>query len=572
MSEYMIIDGIQAEINGEKNILELARKVGIEIPAFCYDPELSIYGACRMCMFEDERGKLDAACSCRPRAGMVIKTNTPKLRKYRKMILELLLANHCRDCTTCHMSGKCKLQEFAYKFNIENVRFPNNSCTLSPDSSSNCILRNPGKCILCGKCVRMCNEIKSVGAIDYAFRGSKMKIATAFDGDIKNSPCVGCGQCAAVCPTGAITIRDDADLVWKVLGNPEYEVSVQIAPAVRVGISKEFGFSEGENVMGKLVTALREMGFEKVYDTNIGADLTIIEESNELIKRIKKGGKLPMFTSCCPAWIRFAEDKYPDLLDNISTCRSPMQMLGSTVKAMYKGEKKHIHVAIMPCSAKKDEARRAKFMDKDGNPIIDYVLSTQEVVRMIREHGIHFAQLKEDLPDVPFKEYTGAGVIFGASGGVMEAALRTAVETITGEKLGNLNFEAVRGMEGVKEAEYDVKGLKVKVAVVSGLKNAAAICDKVRKGEADYQFIEIMSCPGGCVNGAGQPFVDAFTRSSTDYKGMRAKGLYDTDANMTSRKSHDNYAVTALYDNFFGEVGGHKAHELLHTKYTPKNK
>ncbi len=567
MSEYMIIDGIKAEINGEKNVLEVARKVGIEIPAFCYDPELSIYGACRMCMFEDERGRFDAACSTIPRAGMVIKTNTPKLRKYRKMILELLLSNHCRDCTTCHMSGKCRLQEFAYKFNIEGVRFPNNACQLSPDSSSSCILRDPGKCILCGKCVRMCNEIQSVGAIDYAFRGSKMKIATAFDGDIANSPCVGCGQCAAVCPTGAIVIRDDADQVWNALGNPNIEVSVQVAPAVRVGLGTEFGFEEGTNVMGKLVTALREMGFDKVYDTNIGADLTIMEESNELIHRIKKGGKLPMFTSCCPAWIRFAEDKYPELLDNISTCKSPMQMLASTVKATYTGEKQHIHVAIMPCSAKKDEAKREKF-----NGAVDYVLSTQEVVRMIREHGIHFKYLEESLPDVPFKEYTGASVIFGATGGVMEAALRTAVEQITGQKLPNVEFKEVRGMKGIKDAEYKVGNLTVKVAVVSGLKNAAIICDKVKNGECDYQFIEIMSCPGGCVNGGGQPFVDAFTRSDIDYKSMRAKGLYDTDANMSVRLSHENMAVNSLYDNFFGEVGGHKAHELLHTHYEPKNK
>ena len=565
MSEYMIIDGVKVEIEGEKNILELARKAGIEIPAFCYDPELSIYGACRMCMFEDERGRFDASCSCKPRDGMVIKTNTPRLRKYRKMILELLLANHCRDCTTCHKSGKCKLQEFAYKFNIEGVRFPNNSCSLASDTSSYSIVRTPSKCILCGKCVRMCNEVQTVGAIDYAFRGSKMKIATAFDGDINNSPCVGCGQCAAVCPTGAIVVRDDADAVWKVIGDSNIEVSVQVAPAVRVALGTEFGLPEGTNVMGKLTTALKEMGFDKVYDTNISADLTIVEEANEFINRVQNGGKLPMFTSCCPAWIRFAEENYPELLDNLSTCKSPMQMLAATVKAMYKGEKKHVHVAIMPCSAKKDEAKREKF-----NGDVDFVLSTQEVVRMIREQGIHFNHLADTLPDNPFGEYTGAGVIFGASGGVMEAALRTAVEKITGETLGNVEFTDVRGMEGIKEATYDVKGLKVKVAVVSGLKNAREICDKVKAGEADYQFIEIMSCPGGCVNGGGQPFVDAFTRSDLDYKGLRAKGLYKDDADSQSRKSHENAGVKALYDNFFGEVGGHKAHELLHTHYEAK--
>ena len=565
MSEYMIIDGVKVKIEGEKNILELARKAGIEIPAFCYDPELSIYGACRMCMFEDEKGRFDASCSCKPRDGMVIKTNTPKLRKYRKMILELLLANHCRDCTTCHMSGKCRLQEFAYKFNIENVRFPNNSCSLNMDKTSHSILRTPSKCILCGKCVRMCNEIQSVGAIDYAFRGAEMKIATAFDGDIANSPCVGCGQCAAVCPTGAIIIKDDADAVWKAIGKPDVEVSVQVAPAVRVGLGTEFGFTEGENVMGKLVTALKEMGFDKVYDTNIGADLTIVEEANELVNRVQNGGKLPMFTSCCPAWIRFAEENYPDLLDNISTCKSPMQMLAATVKAMYKGEKKHVHVAIMPCSAKKDEARREKF-----NGDVDFVLSTQEVVRMIREHGIHFKYLQESQPDNPFGEHTGASVIFGASGGVMEAALRTAVETITGLSMPNVEYTAVRGMEGVKEAEYDVNGLKVKVAVVSGLKNARELCEKVKKGEVDYQFIEIMSCPGGCVNGGGQPFVDAFTRSDIDYKGLRASGLYKTDEKMVNRKSHENKAIKNLYETFLGEVGGEKAHELLHTHYQAK--
>lgn len=552
--KFMTIDGKTVEINGERNILEVARKAGIDIPAFCYDPELSIYGACRMCVFENERGGIDASCSAQPRDGMVIKTNTPRLRKYRKMVLELLLASHCRDCTVCPKNNNCKLQEFALRYNLTDVRFPNNYIQAEKDASSYSIVRDPAKCILCGKCVRMCNEVQNVGAIDYGFRSSKMKIVTAFDGEIANSPCVGCGQCAAVCPVGAIVVKSDAEAVWNALADGNTEVSVQVAPAVRVALGKELGLKEGEPLMGKLVFALKALGFDKVYDTSLGADMTIFEEAAEFLDRLNNGGKLPLFTSCCPAWVKFAEQKYPELLSNVSSCKSPMEMFAAVVKNQYKGEKKHVHVAIMPCTAKKFEAKREEFVAKDGSQTVDYVLSTQEIISMIKTAGINFAEAESVAVDNPFEEYTGAGVIFGVTGGVTEAVLRFAAKD---KSLKEIAYTGVRGLAGVKEATVKIAGKDVKIAVVSGLANASRLIEKIKNGEAAYDFVEVMACPSGCINGGGQPRTELCGRT------LRAGGIYKADETEAKRASDENVSVKKILDDMDSRL----KHELLHTSY-----
>lgn len=552
--KFMTIDGKTVEINGERNILEVARKAGIDIPAFCYDPELSIYGACRMCVFENERGGIDASCSAQPRDGMVIKTNTPRLRKYRKMVLELILASHCRDCTVCPKNNNCKLQEFALRYNLTDVRFPNNYIQAEKDTSSYSIVRDPAKCILCGKCVRMCNEVQNVGAIDYGFRSSKMKIVTAFDGEIANSPCVGCGQCAAVCPVGAIVVKSDAEAVWNALADGNTEVSVQVAPAVRVALGKELGLKEGEPLMGKLVFALKALGFDKVYDTSLGADMTIFEEAAEFLDRLNNGGKLPLFTSCCPAWVKFAEQKYPELLSNVSSCKSPMEMFAAVVKNQYKGEKKHVHVAIMPCTAKKFEAKREEFVAKDGSQAVDYVLSTQEIISMIKTAGINFAEAESVAVDNPFEEYTGAGVIFGVTGGVTEAVLRFAAKD---KSLKEIAYTGVRGLAGVKEATVKIAGKDVKIAVVSGLANASRLIEKIKNGEAAYDFVEVMACPSGCINGGGQPRTELCGRI------LRAEGIYKADETEAKRASDENVSVKKILDDMDSRL----KHELLHTSY-----
>lgn len=552
--KFMTIDGKTVEINGERNILEVARKAGVDIPAFCYDPELSIYGACRMCVFENERGGIDASCSAQPRDGMVIKTNTPRLRKYRKMVLELLLASHCRDCTVCPKNNNCKLQEFALRYNLTDVRFPNNYIQAEKDTSSYSIVRDPAKCILCGKCVRMCNEVQNVGAIDYGFRSSKMKIVTAFDGEIANSPCVGCGQCAAVCPVGAIVVKSDAEAVWNALADGNTEVSVQVAPAVRVALGKELGLKEGEPLMGKLVFALKALGFDKVYDTSLGADMTIFEEAAEFLDRLNNGGKLPLFTSCCPAWVKFAEQKYPELLSNVSSCKSPMEMFAAVVKNQYKGEKKHVHVAIMPCTAKKFEAKREEFVAKDGSQAVDYVLSTQEIISMIKTAGINFAEAESVAVDNPFEEYTGAGVIFGVTGGVTEAVLRFAAKD---KSLKEIAYTGVRGLAGVKEATVKIAGKDVKIAVVSGLANASRLIEKIKNGEAAYDFVEVMACPSGCINGGGQPRTELCGRI------LRAEGIYKADETEAKRASDENVSVKKILDDMDSRL----KHELLHTSY-----
>ena len=557
--KFMTIDGIPVEINGEKNLLELIRKVGIQMPTFCYHTELSIYGACRMCMVENEWGGLDAACSTPPKAGMNIKTNTERLRKYRKNILELLLANHCRDCTTCEKSNNCKLQDLAMRFKIEGVRFPNTAKTDAVDKSSPCIVKDNSKCILCGDCVRMCNEIQNVGAIDFAHRGSKMVISTAFDKPLAETPCVGCGQCVSVCPTGALMLNSEADKVWKALDDKEVKTSVQVAPAVRVALGKEFGLKDGENVMGKIVTALRKMGFDEVYDTSLSADLTVIEETEEFIKRLENGGTIPLITSCCPAWIQYAEKKHPELLENISTCRSPMQMLASIVKDQAKKkQEKHFHVAIMPCTAKKFEGQREEFIT-DGQRNVDAVITTRGLIRMIKEAGIVFDELEPEAIDMPYGTVSGAGVIFGVTGGVTEAVLRRVVANKSRSELLNIANIGQRGNKGVKEFAITYGEQELKIAVVSGLANAESVIKRMKAGE-HFDFIEVMACPGGCVNGGGQPFGHAQDKNN------RAKALYEVDKLLPIRRAEENPVINALYE----DVLDGRTHELLHVHYGKK--
>lgn len=556
--KIMTIDGIPVEINGEKNLLELIGKVGIKMPTFCYHSELSVYGACRMCMVENKWGGLDAACSTPPKADMEIRTNTERLRKYRKMILELLLANHCRDCTTCNNNGKCKLQDLAMRFNIEGVRFPNTASQPKIDDSSLCITRDANKCILCGDCVRMCNEIQNVGAIDFAHRGSNMTISTAFDGPISESPCVGCGQCAAVCPTGAIVVKNDFRKVWKALDDKDTKVTVQIAPAVRVALGKEFGLAEGEDAMGKIVAVLHRMGVDEIYDTSTGADMTVLEEANELLKRLEHGNHtMPLFTSCCPAWVNYCEKNYPELLEDVSTCRSPMEMFASVIREQNSTSSRNaVHVAIMPCTAKKFEAAREEFM-LDGTPNVDYVITTQELIQMIKESGIIFADLEPEAVDMPFGTMTGAGVIFGVTGGVTEAVLRRVSSDKSKTSLMSIAYQGVRGMKGVKETSIQFGEKEVKIAMVSGLKNASDLIERIKAGE-HYDFVEVMACPGGCISGAGQPFAVASDKEN------RGKGLYSADKLCNIKRSEENPLMMSLYN---GLLKG-RVHELLHVHYT----
>ena len=564
---YMTIDGRTVEFTDEPNVLAVIRKAGIDIPTLCYHSELSVYGACRLCTVENERGKTFASCSEPPKDGMIVYTNTPRLMKYRKLILELLLAAHCRDCTTCIKSGECQLQALAHRMGVETIRFENTKEQHPLDFSSPSIVRDPNKCILCGDCVRMCDNVQSVNAIDFAYRGTRALVTPAFNKEIAETDCVNCGQCRVVCPTGAISIHTNTDTVWDLLADKNTKVVAQIAPAVRVAVGDRFGLPKGENVMGKLVNVLHRLGFDEVYDTSYGADLTVIEESEELLNRLEAGENLPLFTSCCPAWVKFCEERYPDLAKNLSTCRSPQQMFGAVIREYYKdpeksGGKRIVSVSIMPCTAKKEEILRPE-STTNGKQDVDYVLTSTELVSMIRKAGIRFENLEIEAADMPFGIGSGAGVIFGVTGGVTEAVLRRLREGHNRAEMEQIKFSGVRGEEGIKEVEFDYNGRLLRIAVVSGLGNADRLLKKIQSGEARYDFVEVMACRGGCIMGGGQPIpVDLQRRQD------RSKGLYDTDINTQIKKSNENPMILSLYD---GLLKG-KTHELLHRNFEAAGK
>ena len=559
---FMTIDGYKVEFTDEPNVLSLIRKAGINLPTLCYHSELSIFGACRLCTVEDDRGKTFASCSEKPRDGMVIYTQTPRLMRYRKLLVELLLASHDRECTTCIRNGSCTLQEIAASVGIKDVRFENNRKQYPLDLSSPSIVRNPNKCILCGDCVRICEAVQGVNAIGLAHRGTDVMVTPAFHKLLSQTNCVNCGQCLSVCPTGAITVHTNREAVANALADPDTIVVAQIAPAVRVGLGEIFGCADGENVMGKLVAALHRMGFDEVYDTTFGADLTVIEEATEFIDRVKNGGTLPLFTSCCPAWVKFLEDKYPEMKENLSTCRSPQQMFGAVIREYFKDPavnkgKKLVSVSIMPCTAKKEEILRPE-SKTDGVQDVDYVVTTTELASMMKKSNIMFDRMEAEACDVPFGIGSGGGVIFGATGGVAEAVLRFIQPDHSRASLDYVKHVGVRGEEEVKEFSFDFNGRQIKAAVVSGLANADAIVKKIKAGEADYDFVEVMTCRRGCVCGGGQP-VNAKRVTKT----ARIKGLYDTDRQTQIKRSNDNPTVMSLYD---GILKG-KSHKLLHRNF-----
>lgn len=563
---FINIDGIQVPINGERNVLELIRKADIELPTFCYHSELSVYGACRLCMVEVEGMGVVASCSILPREGMTVKTTTQEVRQIRKVNLELLLANHDISCPTCSRSNNCKLQDLTRRLGVSESRFKQTDLRIAVDNNSRSIVHDPNKCILCGDCVRVCKEIQTVGAIDFTGRGANTQVGPAYGKDLSEVECVYCGQCVSVCPVGALTPKPETEQVWSDVHNSEKVVVAQIAPAVRVAIGEEFGLEPGEITTGQIVAALKRMGFDHVYDTSFAADLTVLEEASEFIERKLKGEKLPQFTSCCPGWVKFAEQYYGDLLDNLSSCRSPQQMFGSVAKELLTktlNVKKEnlVVVSIMPCTAKKYEAKRSEF-SHEGIAEVDHVLTTEGLGKMIAETGIQFNKLTPQSLDLPLGFKTGAGLIFGNSGGVSEAVLRFAYEKITGETLQNPDFNIVRGKEGIREASVKLGDIEINLCVVHSLKNARKVCEEVKAGKSKYDIIEVMACPGGCINGGGQP-----VSFDPEYKEKRTQGLYNADKMVQLHKAQENPYVKELYQKVLGAIGSEKAHKLLHTHY-----
>ena len=571
VKKTLTVNNTEVEFSDERNLLEVIRKAGIDIPTFCYHSELSIYGACRLCLVDIKGRGIMASCSIKPEPGMVVQTDTKAIRNMRKINVELLLASHNRECPTCQRSANCTLQDLARKLGVKDVRYKQTQKNLPLDTSSPSLVRDPNKCVLCGDCVRVCSEVQSVGALDFASRGSNARVVPAFDNDLSEGECVNCGQCAQVCPTGAIVAKSDADKVWEAIYDPEKVVVVQVAPAVRVGLGERFGFKTGENVARKMVTAMKMMGFDHVYDTCFAAGMTIFEEATEFIERLTTGGKLPMFTSCCPAWVKFAETFYPEMLPNVSTTRSPQAIFGAVARKTLPAKlgvkpENLVVVSVMPCTAKKFEAQLPKFK-RDGRPEVDYVLTTVELASMIESMGIKLDELEPAAFDMPLGFSTGGGVIFGATGGVMEAALRFAVEKVSGEPLEEIDFKETRGLAPRKEATLEVAGKQLRIAVVHGLANARKLVEEIKAGKAQFDFIEVMACPGGCVAGGGQPIT-----SEDGFRSKRAAGLYDTDKERQVQKPQDNYWVDKCYaEAFGGRPGSHEAHTRLHTVYNNRS-
>lgn len=557
----MTIDGRKVEFTDEKNVLSIIRKAGINIPTLCYHSELSTFGACRLCTVEDDRGRMFASCSEEPRDGMVIYTNTGRLKKYRKLIVELLLAAHCRDCTTCVKSGECNLQLLAHRLGVMRVRFENTREQMPLDLSSPSIVRDPNKCILCGNCVRVCEELQGVGVLGFTHRGTDALVTPAFNKDISATECVSCGQCRVFCPTGAISIHTDMGGVWDALADPDVRVVAQVAPSVRVAVGDAFGLPKGKSVMGKIVTALHRMGFDEVYDTTFSADLTIMEESAEFLDRVKNGGTLPLMTSCCPAWVKFVTDQYPEYIPNVSTCRSPQGMMSAVTKEWFRDPehakgKKTVMVSFMPCTAKKMEAKRPNSFTK-GEQDTDFVITTTELIRMINNAGLDFASLEPESSDVPFGFGSGGGVIFGVTGGVTEAVLRRLVPSHDKAAMAAIADCGVRGDEPIKEFTIQYEGQDINICVVSGLANARTVMEKVKNGEANYHLIEVMACRRGCVMGGGQP-----TRAGDRTKAARTQGIYNADNVAVVKKCDENPMITSLYEGFLKG----KTHELLHNE------
>ena len=571
------INGQEVSVPAGYTILEAAREVGIDIPTLCYLKNDSVTGSCRMCVVEIVGARaLQAACVYPVAEGIEVLTHSPKVKEARKSTLELILSNHDRKCLTCVRNKNCELQTLSEELGVDNIRYEGEMNEYDIDDLSPSIVRDNNKCVLCRRCVNVCKNVQTVGAIDATERGFKTTIASAFNKPLSETNCVNCGQCIAACPVGALKEKDNTQEVFDAIADPDKYVIVQTAPAVRAALGEEFGYEMGTPVTGKMAAALRRLGFDKVFDTDTGADLTIMEEGTELLDRIQNGGKLPLITSCSPGWIKFCEHNFPDFLDNLSSCKSPHQMFGAVLKSYY--AKKHnidpakmFVVSVMPCVAKKFESSREE-MEVNNLRDVDAVISTRELAKMIKQSGIKFNQLPDEKFDAPFEEATGAGVIFGATGGVMEAALRTVAEILEGKSIDKIEYEMVRGTEGIKEATLNIAGKEIRIAVAHGLGNARKLLESIRSGEKSYEFIEIMACPGGCVTGGGQPICTAKEYMDHDVKVERAKALYTEDANSPLRKSHENPDIKLLYSDFFEKPGSHKSHELLHTKYIARPK